>query len=352
MTDLFLTKEEIWLERWDDFLKTDSRGHFSQYSTWLKSYMEYGFDFQLLLFLENNKIIGGCGFVIPKFAIFKFVIVPAGPIVDQFNDDKIEVLLKKMNDYAVEIRACYLQINLPHYSDNKKSDFTSSKLESNSFYYTGFNGTKFKYVISVDGFRFVDLSDKFPEQKYNTNTRRNIKKAFHAGLQFHFAETPQEIKLAYECIENNAVSQGYGVRSFNAFKHTLYDLIKKKQAVFAVCSVDNKIVGALFLIEAGNRFSYISGGTDRNYSSYNIGHFLHQQMIQLSIEKEYQVYDISVGGNYGVIRFKEGFGGIHYKFIGTKYWILKPTVFKIFLFFDKYLKPHKAKIAALLSKIK
>lgn len=350
--ELFFTKEEKWLLVWDDFLKQNSRGHYSQYSAWLKSYKEYGFDFNLFLLVDNNRIIGGCGLVIPKVTFFKFIIVPVGPIISEFYEDKIEVLLQKIHEFALKSGACYLQINVPCLANNLQSKYSISSLKEDSFYFKGLDGNKFKYVISVDGFRFVDLSQKNPEKNYSSNTKRNIKKSLDGNLEFKFAKTYQEIEIAYNCIANNAVSQGYSVRSYAAFKSTISHLIEKDHAVFAVCLFENKVVGSLFLIESGGRYNYISGGTDRNFNNYKIGHFLHHNIIALSIEKKYEVYDISIGGNEGVVRFKEGFGGKHLKFIGTKYWILKPVLFKIFLFFDGYLNPHKAKIAGLLSKIK
>lgn len=350
--DLFFTKEDKWLQLWDEFLKYNSRGHYSQYSSWLQSYKAYGFDFQLLLLVEHNRIIAGCGLVIPKVAFFKFVIVPVGPIISEFNEDKIELLLQKIHEFALKSRACYLQINVPCLADDLQSSYSFSSIKADSFYFTGLDGTKFKYVISVDGFRFVDLSDKNPEKNYSSNTKRNIKKSLDGNLEFRLAQTDQEIEIAYNCIANNAVSQGYSVRSYADFKSTIKQLIDNDEAVFAVCISDNKVVGSLFLLESGGRYNYISGGTDRNYNNYKIGHFLHHKIIELSIQKNYKVYDISVGGNAGVVRFKEGFGGKHLRFIGTKYWILRPSLFKIFLFFDAYLKPHKAKIARILSKIK
>jgi lipid II:glycine glycyltransferase (peptidoglycan interpeptide bridge formation enzyme) len=350
--DLFFTKEDKWLRLWNDFLKHNSRGHYSQYSTWLKSYSEYGFDFQLLLLVEDECIIGGCGLVIPKVAFLKFVIVPVGPIINEFNDDKIELLLQEIHQFALHSKACYLQINLPYLASNLKSSYSISSLKENSFYTTGLDGNKFKYVISVDGYRFVDLSDKNPEKNYSSNTKRNIKKSLDGNLKFKFAKSAQEIEIAYQCIVTNAKTQGYSVRSYAAFRSTISQLIENEHAIFAVCILENKVVGSLFLIESGGRYNYISGGIERNFNNYKIGHFLHHTIIEMSMQKNYDVYDISIGGNSGVVRFKEGFGGKHLRFVGTKYWILKPSLFKIFLFFDTYLKPHKAKIARILSKIK
>lgn len=351
MMDLFFTKEQKWLSLWDKFLKDNPRGHNSQYSAWLQSYTKYGFDYRILLLVENDTIIGGCGLIIPKLFFFKFVVVPAGPIVHASYEHTLNTILTEINQFAISISACYLQITLPKFSQNLDSDYTISVLNGDSFYHSGLIGTKFKYVIAADGFRFVDLTDKNPQKKYSTNTKRNIKKALDAKLEFDFARDEDEIREAYQCIIQNAKRIGYSVRSFDDFETTLKKLIDSDQAIFAVCKFDKKIIGSLFLINCGQRFTYISGGTDRHYNHFKVGHFLHHKIIELSMECNYAAYDISVGGDTGVLRFKEGFGGKHLTFIGTKYWILKPILFKIFLFFEQYFKPYKATVAALLSKL-
>ena len=73
--DFIITKEEFWLTKWNTFLKNENRGSHLVYSNWLQSYKSYGFDFEVLLFIDNDIIIGGYGAVIAKSLFFKFYII-------------------------------------------------------------------------------------------------------------------------------------------------------------------------------------------------------------------------------------------------------------------------------------
>ena len=72
---LFFTKEQEWLDRWDAFLLTETHGSHLIYSDWLKSYESYGFDFEVLIVLKKDKIIGGFGAIIAKKLFFKSIIL-------------------------------------------------------------------------------------------------------------------------------------------------------------------------------------------------------------------------------------------------------------------------------------
>lgn len=79
--ELLFTKDNNWMQKWDDFLLQENRGSHLLYSDWLNSYASYGFDYEVLLVLENDKIVGGFGAVIAKSLFFKFYIIPHGPIL-------------------------------------------------------------------------------------------------------------------------------------------------------------------------------------------------------------------------------------------------------------------------------
>lgn len=354
---LFWTKDQVWLDRWDEFLFKNSRGHPAQLSDWIRSYESYGFDYDFLFLTDKNVIVGGCGVVVAKFSFFRFVILNCGPIFLQSYENQLENIIEELFIFSKKSKACYLQINLPITEQANSVDrYTLSKISSNSLYYTGREGVLFKYVISVNGFRWVNLEGSQPYldtySKYNNNTKRNVTKSLSNGLKFSVLKDEISLKEAYSIIENNAKTQGYTVRSFESFSHTLLELLNKDYALLACCFKENEMVGCLILFDSGRRFSYIMGGIKRGLGDLKIGHFLHDQMIQLSIQKKYLDYDISVGGSSGVIQFKKGFGSNYQSFSKTRHWILKPNAFRSFLLVEKYIRPYKRQISILLSFLK
>lgn len=354
---LFWTKEQAWLDRWDEFLFKNPRGHYAQLSDWIRSYEAYGFSYSFLILTNKNEIVGGCGVVVAKFSFFRFNILNCGPILLENYENQLENIFEELFVFSKRSKACYLQINLPVSEQASSADnYTLSKISSTSLFYTGKEGVLFKYVISVNGFRWVNLKGTQPYlsafSRYNNNTKRNVNKSLSNDLKFSVLKDKTSLKEAYSIIENNAKTQGYTVRSFESFNHTLLKLLNKDYALLACCFKENEMVGCLIQFDSGRRFSYIMGGIKRELGDLKIGHFLHDQMIRLSIQKGYMDYDISVGGSSGVLQFKKGFGSEYQAFSKTRHWILKPNTFRFFLLFEKHIRPYKRQISVLLSYLK
>ena len=356
MIQSFFTKEQHWLERWDLFLQQTERGLYNQLSDWIRAYEVYGFDYQLFILTENDQIVGGCGIVIAKFSFFKFYTVPCGPVLVQEHENQIDFILTKLKNDATTKGCCYFQISLPVVSGTQsKFDYTLSAHLKSKVYDTGKDGTKFKYVIPLHGMRLIDLEGKTAAEvlsQFSGNHKRNIKKAQAENIRFELVSAPALVEEAYQCIVDNANEKGFAVRSFESIKETLFAYIKKDFAQIGVCLYQDKIISAIYTIKCGNRLIYISGGVVKEFHHLSPSHFMHYSMMNYSVEKGYKSYDISVGGSEGVIRFKEGFGSELFEFVPTKHWILKSLTFKLYELLASKLKSHKAKIAALLFKLK
>jgi lipid II:glycine glycyltransferase (peptidoglycan interpeptide bridge formation enzyme) len=353
MTDLFFTKNQEWLDKWDQFLLQSDRAWYNQLSDWIKSYEVYGFDHEFMILVQNDTIIGGCGIVVAKFSLFKFLIVAAGPILELGYEHELERCLQELQKKAKELNCCYLQISVPSTKDNHCfSNYTLPPLHTTSNYFSGKEGVAFKYVIPLQGYRIVKLDNENPYETarshYNSNNKRNLNKANKLELEFKFVTTDEDIKNAYQCFVLNAQEKGYPLRSYESMKTTLRKYIDKDYAKIGCCFYQNQIIGALYVMNCGQRLIYINGGVLKDFQTYNISNFMHDKMIHYSASINYKCYDLSVGGSKGVVQFKESFGSELYLFITTRHWILKSFHFKVFSIMERYLKPHKTRMAQLL----
>lgn len=356
MIKSFFTKEQIWLDKWDNYLQETERGLYNQLSFWIKSYDVYGFDYDFYIITEKDKIIGGCGLVIAKFSVFKFLIVPCGPVLDKNQEHLIDEIVTDLKEYAVKKKCCYFQINLPIIKNGINfHDYTSDTISDESIFYKGLEGTKFKYVIPLFGMRLVDLHNKsFEEvvQGFSSNHKRNLKKSSPFNFDFQHVKTEEAIAKAYQCFVQNAQNKGYPLRSYDSMKATLQSYVDSNQAIIASCFYEEKVVGAIYVMICGQRLIYINGGILKEYQNLPISIYMHCELIKYSIDKGYKSYDISVGGSEGVVRFKEGFGSQLFNFENSRYWILKPFYFKSYVFLEKGLKPYKQNIAKVLFYLK
>jgi len=355
--NFFFTKDQNWLDKWDAFLQETERGLYNQLSDWIKSYEVYGFDYNFLIATENDKIIGGCGIVIAKFSFFKFFTVPCGPVIAVGFENRVDEFIIQLKNEAQKTACCYFQISLPYCKDDLNfHNYNLEKIANSSIYYSGNEGVLFKYVIPLQGMRIVDVTADNPYQtvlsKYSSNNKRNLNKTKQLNLEFKLVTSNAEIEEAYHCFVLNANEKGYPLRSYQSISKTLRAYIDKDFAKMACCFLDGKIIGALYLLKCGNRLIYINGGVLKEFQQLNISNFLHDKMIQFSIDEGFKSYDLSVGGSKGVVKFKESFGSQLYLFVSTRHWVLKPFRFKMFLFVEKYLKPYKSKIAGILIVLK
>ena len=350
----FFTKEISLLHKWDEYIQNSERGLYNQLSDWILFYSNFGFDYELLLATENQQIVGGCVMVVAKAGLFKFAVVPCGPIINKDQESAIDVLILKLKEKAVQLGCCYFQISLPVLSDKSLAtfaDYSISNYPKNGFYYTGNIGTKFKFVIPLYGMRLLDLRNSTIENlsaNFSKNHKRNYQKALQNNLDFAFVNSPEQIKSAYSCFERNAKDKGYGLRDFKSMETMLTTLVDKGFAKIGICYHDQKIAGAIYVIKAGQRWIYINGGVLKEFQSLNVSVFMHAKIIEMSIATKLQSYDISVGGSKGVVQFKAGFGSQLYEFIPTRYFVLNSFRFSLYQKFFPFLQKNKAVIAKWL----
>ncbi|PNQ72088.1 hypothetical protein C1T31_13360 [Hanstruepera neustonica] len=355
--EFIFTKERRWLELWDLFVLDNPKGSHLILSSWLASYDSYGFDYEVGVIVKNGVIVGGCGIVIPKFFVFKFYIIPHGPL---FSDD-YEVddgyFFGSLEQRARARGCCYIQISAP-LSTNKK--ITTFSYESNvgtrieKFYKPG---KFFQYVYASYGLNWVDFGTHCSAEDFlnglTPKVRRNIRMPYNKGAEAIFVKDEASIAKGYELIIENAKTGNYQVRPFEAFKETILDLINKEQAYFVVCKVDGIPKAAGFFVETKGFITNIMGGVLREKPDIKLGYMLQWELIKKSFEKGFSGYNISMGGSLGVQDFKSKFGAEAIFYDEPHYHlILNPIYFRLFKFFDKYMKPHKGKISKLLSYLK
>ena len=362
MYKYYWTKSETDFHLWDDFLGSTKRGHYLQLSDWLKSYSQYGFKTDLLIVKDDHgDVVGGAGIVISKFLFFKFCSCGCGPIIKEGYDHIFRDLLKELKNRFNYYRPICSSINFPILEEENEdiAPFCLNTELEKDLINNSREGTVIKSITSSRGCRMVKIAyDKeiTPEEavlrQCKTNTRRDIKRALRNDLTINFAKSEDEIRKAYALIELNAQHKGYSVREWHDFKETLIKMVDSQRCLIPICLHDNELKGALIIFHTGMRFTYIMGGTLREDTDLNVGHFLQYQMLKLSINKGYDFYDISVGGSPGVMRFKEGFGGKHVKFIPERYWVHNQFLFWLYISLLPKLKKHKVLISKVLKLLK
>lgn len=352
--EFLFTKDNDWLQKWDDFLITENRASHLLYSDWLQSYKSYGFDFEVCIGVENEKIVGGFGAVIAKSLFFKFYIIPHGPIVTSGFENQLDTIINKIKIRAKEKGCCFAQYSLPISNETEIKDKTFLPETINLI---GKKGNLFKYVYSNYGINWVGFTTTNSSEELliqmTSQVRRNINLSYKNNAEIIFATTEEECKLAYKSIEDNALEGNYAVRSFEDFKETILSLVTKRKAHLLYVKVDNEIKGAGFAVNCGNCLTYISGGTKKERPDLKLGYLIHWEFIKKSYELGFKGYNISMGGSKGVVEFKAKFNTKAIHFVDPhRYIILKPLIFKIYLILNSIFVKNKKTISVLLKRFK
>lgn len=346
------------LKEWDDFLRNDPRGHCQQVSHWLSSFKLYSLDFELLQVKDqNSKIIAGMGVVNAGIPFFRVLVAPSGPIISSGFEFLFEPIMNLFLSRAKEKNVFYCHINVPVLKNNVclLQNYSLSNIPSDSLLFSGKLGNEFIHIYGINGLRpvYINYDDvlspyDFVFSKFNSNTKRNIRASYKNNLELRYATTKIDVQEAYYVIERNAKLQGYDLRCWNDSKNMLMSMIDDGLCVVPCCYADGVLKGALIVFDIGQRLTYVYGGIIREEKDLKLGHFMHNEMIKLSIEKGYMFYDISVNGSEGVTRFKKGFNGNHVEFIGNRYWILNKKKFFVYRNFKSLIVRNKYLIAKLL----
>ncbi len=353
---LFWTKEQEWLDRWDEYLINSEKGNQLLLSDWLKSYSSYGFDFEILLLLDNKNVIqGGLGVVYPKVLFFKFVIVPVGPILEKDFFSFFDKLILEVLNKAKETKACYCQISAPIPTIPKGTQFLQN-IPKESVYNTGNTGAKFKYVYPSSGLNWIDLTKYTDEEdllkSFKSKVRRDIRASLRKDLKIVFANNLEMLRAGYSILKQNANENNYSIRDFSFFEKHIYSLIKKGYAKLILAEYNNVIKGCILVIKSGNYFKYVMGGTVKQKPDLLVGYFLQWHIIKESLNLGFCGYDISTGGSKGVLKFKKDFNTEEIKYIQTKHWVLRKNIFNLFIISNGFIKKNKKIFSILLKKLR
>lgn len=352
--EIIFTKDAELLRKWDAFVMAEDKASHLMLAQWNASFSSYGFDCEIGMLFENGTVRGGFCAIIAKALAFRFYVVPFGPVVSEGFESQLDALIAKVPERAKANKCCYAHITLPF------------SLTPNQHVYNALpplpalDGAKpghlFKYVYSGYGLNWIDLKGFDEESKINTlkpSVRRNIRNSYRKDLVFAHLDSDEAIAQGYQLFLENAKAANYVIRDWNDMRETLFALRKAEALKMLGAYKNGELKGAILLLQSGNYFTYILGGSKKEVPDLRTGDFLQWEAVKLSLEHRFDGYNISLGGSKGVIEFKNSFNTEQVLFENSKYhWVLEPGIFKAYLFFENKLKPYKKPISKLLSVLK
>jgi lipid II:glycine glycyltransferase (peptidoglycan interpeptide bridge formation enzyme) len=341
------------LDQWDEFLMSSPRGHYCQLSTYLKSFRSYGFDYHVIVakHQENNQVMGGIGLLIFGKSPLNIVLAPMGPIIDVGQEEVFSSLISESLSYSRSVGAFLFQLKIPFtkaFAD--PAVLPTVTMPTGSAHRDGF---PFDLMAVPNHMLWIEFGNVAPDDeweaqilmRFSSNQRRNIRLSEKNGLSLLRVTKESELKEAYSIIELNGREQGYSTRSWEEFGSTLAEQVNKGQAVVLVASREGQFLGAHYGVLAGQRWSYVMGGTLRTEKDYKVGAFMHWQAMKTAHAMGLRGYDLTSRASSGVAQFKNGFRPTHIEFGSPQHFILSHWRFTAFFKIYPTLKKYKRAFA-------
>ena len=345
--------DESNIKEYKDFLEKHERCNFQQSPEWAK--VKSFWKNEIVLAKDNSgKIIGSLSILIRKIPIFGYLMYCArGPVCDIHNTE----VLKQLTDGAREISKKYNAFVLKIEPDIKSDDEDFRKIVTSLGYKIKDDAKNFREEIQPRYVFRLNLRDKTEDEvfaNFHSKTRYNIRLATKKGVTVKEG-TKDDLKEFHRIMVETGARDGFIIRSLEYFEK-MYDCLAPEHMKLLMAYYDGKPISGVIPIMYGNKTWYLYGASSNKYRNVMPNYLLQWEMIKLAIKRKSDIYDLrGVSGvvdenhpQYGLYRFKKGFGAEFTEFIGEIYIPFKPLTYVLYKFSEKTFR----KLRGLINKIK
>ena len=334
----FVTKETE--QEYTEFLESHERCNFQQSLEWGKVKTNWIKEV-VLAEDENHKIIGSICVWIRKMSIFGNMMYSSrGPVCDIHDKKVLEQLTDGIKELGKKYNAFVLRIE----PDIKKDDQEFRKIVEEIGYKIKDDAKDFKDEIQPRFVFRLDIKGKTEDEVLagcHQKTRYNIRLAKRKGVVVKEG-TREDLKDFHKIMIETGSRDGFIIRSLDYFEK-MYDELAPKHMKLLMAYYEDKPISGIIPIMYGNKTWYLYGASSNQHRNLMPNYLLQWEMIRQAIQNKCDIYDFrGVSGvvdethpQYGLYRFKKGFGAEFTEFIGEVYWPFKPLTYKLYKIAEK-----------------
>ena len=334
----FVTKETE--QEYTEFLESHERCNFQQSLEWGKVKTNWIKEV-VLAEDENHKIIGSICVWIRKMPIFGNMMYSSrGPVCDIHDKKVLEQLTDGIKELGKKYNAFVLRIE----PDIKKDDQEFRKIVEEIGYKIKDDAKDFKDEIQPRFVFRLDIKGKTEDEVLagcHQKTRYNIRLAKRKGVVVKEG-TREDLKDFHKIMIETGSRDGFIIRSLDYFEK-MYDELAPKHMKLLMAYYEDKPISGIIPIMYGNKTWYLYGASSNQHRNLMPNYLLQWEMIRQAIQNKCDIYDFrEVSGvvddthpQYGLYRFKKGFGAEFTEFIGEVYWPFKPLTYKLYKIAEK-----------------
>ena len=342
--DLNNQEEQI---KYKKFLESNDRCNFQQSLEWgkVKSFWK---NEVVVAENENGEIIGSLSILVRKLPMFGYLMYSSrGPVCDT-HDEKV---LKQLTDGAKELAKKYKAMVLKIEPDIKSDDKEFRQIVEKLGYQIKDDAKNFKEEIQPRYVFRLDIKGKTEDEVFNnfhSKTRYNIRLATKKGVTIKEG-TKEDLKDFHRIMVETGERDGFIIRPLEYFEK-MYDELAPEHMKVLMAYYEGKPISGVIPIMYGNKTWYLYGASSNKYRNVMPNYLLQWEMIKMAIARKNDMFDLrGVSGvvdenhpQYGLYRFKKGFGAEFTEFIGEIYIAFKPFKYNIYKISEKVFKSIRA----------
>ena len=304
---------------YEEFVSSHPKGHFMQSLIWPNVKSEWK-HIAVAHRGEDGKIIASMLLLMRKMPMlsYRLMYIPRGPVCDIHDSDMIRRLLEEAEKVARRNRVYQIKID----PDIPESDVLFADVLRGRGYRvstgTGFEATQARFVFRVN---LKDQSEQQIMERFHPKCRYNIRLAERKGVSV-VERTKESLDEFMPIMAQTGKRDGFVVRPKKYFEKVLDAF--GENARFLMAYYEDKPVAGTIEIRYGNKAWYLYGASGNEHRNVMPNYLVQWQMIQWAAESGCDLYDLrGVPGDldethpqYGLYRFKKGFGGDLIGFIG------------------------------------
>lgn len=348
--------EEADKEAYKEFLSNHERCNFQQSLEW--GNVKEAWEKQVILSTDKDgKIRGSLCVWIRKIPIFGNIMYSArGPVCDIHDEDVLKDLTDGANELAKKYNAFVLRIE----PDIKKDDSEFRDIVTNLGYKIKDDSKNFKDEIQPRFVFRLDIKGKTEDEvlkNCHQKTRYNIRLATKKGVVIKEG-AKEDLKDFHDIMVETGKRDDFIIRSLSYFQKMYDELVPTGHMKLLMAYHEDKPIAGIIPIIYGKKVWYLYGASSNSYRNLMPNYLLQWTMIQEAISMGADMYDFrGVSGvvdenhpQYGLYRFKKGFGAEFTEFIGEVYIAYKPLKYKLYKFSEKAFRTLRKMKKKLLGK--
>lgn len=349
----FVTDDESKKE-YKKFLEQSEKCNFQQSLEWAEVKKPNWIPEVILAEDKDKNIIGSLCVWIRKIPIFGNIMYsPRGPVCDVHDEE----IMKQLTEGAKELAKKYKAIVLRIEPDVESDDQEFRKIVKNLGYHIKDDAKDFMDEIQPRYVFRLDIKDKTEEEVmkgFHQKWRYNIRLAGRKGVIVKEG-TREDLKDFHKIMMETGSRDGFIIRPLEYFEK-MYDNLAPNHMKLLMAYYEDKPISGVIPIFYGNKTWYLYGASSNKHRNLMPNYLLQWEMIKMAIQRKDDIYDFrGVSGvvdethpQYGLYRFKKGFGGKFTEFLGEIYIPYKPMRYKLYKFSEKAFR----KLRQLKMKIK